>query len=338
MHRQDDVDGRHVAVARVTSWLRVDWEPQAAARPGPGVAAGVALAAPLLVGLAVGRPEAGAALLLPALLVVLPLPPDADLGERARQLVARVAAVTLAGVYAYLVGGRVWALVPAIVVAAVLGARAPRVGSVAPLAVVLIGIGGPTAAFGVPGLAQLAGGLWGAALMLPRWRRHPSGGPAPPPPRPDRTHLVRLGLTVAAAATLMAAVHHLTGSGHWLVTGTLLALRPTPEGTRAKTRQRVIGNTLGGVVGTLLVLFRPGQLTVALLIGAVGTLAYALRPANYLYWCLAFPMLLLLMDAYREPVPWYTAVVRVALVLAGGLLAVFATRWPRPPAPPPPDV
>ncbi|MFK0296562.1 FUSC family protein [Streptomyces sp. NPDC090442] len=336
MHRQDDIDGRHTVTARAASWLRVDWGPQEPAEPGPGVAAGVALAAPLLVGLATGHPEAGTPLLLPALLVVLPLPRDAGLGERARQLAARVAAVTLAGVYAYLVGGRVWALVPAITVAAVLGARAPRVGSVAPLAMVLIGIGGPNEAFGVPGLAQLAGGLWGAALVLPRWRRHPSRGPAAPQPPSDRTHAVRLGVTVAAAAALMAAVHHLTGNGHWLVTGTVLALKPTPDGTRAKTRQRVVGNTLGGVVGTLLVLLRPGQLTVALLIGVVGALAYAFRPANYLYWCLAFPMLLLLMDAYREPVPWYTAVVRVALVLAGGLLAVLATRWPRPRATSPP--
>lgn len=68
------------------------------------------------------------------------------------------------------------------------------------------------------------------------------------------------------------------------------------------------------------------------MVAAASTLAYALRPANYLYWCLAFPLLLLLITDFDHPTPWYAAVVRAALVLAGALISIAAARHLRPPA------
>ncbi|MFI1865312.1 FUSC family protein [Streptomyces jumonjinensis] len=316
----------------------MDWRAQAPADWPAGIAAGIALALPLLVGTATGYPGAGAALTLPALLVVMPLPTEADLGERVRRLGARTAAITLAGLYTFLVGGSVWALVPAIAVASAAGALLPRVGNTAGLAMVLVGITGPVEGLGIPALPQLAGSLWGAVLLLPR------SGPKTRLPlpyrKPDRTrqdwlHAARLALLLGVTSAIMAALHRLSGEAHWLLTGILLSLRPTPEATQTKARQRIIGNTLGGIAAALVLLTHPGPWAVTAVVAAAGTLAYALRPANYLYWCLAFPLLLLLLTDFGRPTPWYAAAVRAGLVLAGALISIAASRHLWPPGHPP---
>ncbi|GLF92867.1 FUSC family protein [Streptomyces yaizuensis] len=314
----------------------MEWRPQAPADWPAGVAAGAALALPLLAGTAAGHPAAGAALTLPALLVVMPLPAEAALRERTRRLGARTAAITVAGLYTFLAGGNVWALVPAIAVASAAGAVLPRVGNTAGLAMVLVGITGPVEGFGIPALPQLAGSLWGAVLLLAR------RGPKNPLPyrRPDRTrqdwlHAARLALLLGTASAVMAALHRLSGEAHWLLTGILLSLRPTPEATWTRARQRITGNTLGGIAAALVLLTHPGPWAVTAVVAVTGTLAYALRPANYLYWCLAFPLFLLLITDFDRPTPWYAAAVRAGLVLAGALVSIAASRHLWPPDQPP---
>lgn len=286
----EGVAGRPVAPAGPADW-------------GAGVAAGLALALPLLIGTALGNPEAGAALVLPVVLVVMPLPAQAGPGERARRLATRTLWITLAGVYACLIHGNDWALVPAVALTAAVGALAPRVSVTAPLAFLLVGITGPAEAFGVPGLPQLAGCLWGGILALPRWGRTPPRPPgprppAPPPPVPTAppappaarplAHAARLAALTGAAMTLITAPHHLTGDGHWLVTGVLLALTPTPHTTLVKARQRAVGTSVGCTGVALVLAARPGPWAIAATVAVLGTLAYGLRPANYLYWCIAF--------------------------------------------------
>ncbi|MGI5336184.1 FUSC family protein [Streptomyces sp. CA-181903] len=114
------------------------------------------------------------------------------------------------------------------------------------------------------------------------------------------------------------------------MTSLLLTLRPTPEETRTKFAKRLVGNSLGGVAAALILLCDPGPYAVAALVGVSGAAAYAFRPADYVYWSLASPVLLLLLSDFDEPVPWYATAVRVALNLAGGCVALLATRllWP----------
>lgn len=309
----------------------VDWRPQAPADPGAGAAAAVALGGPVGAGAWTGRTEDAVALALAALLVVIPLPSSADLAERCRRLAVRGASVTVAGVYVALVGGRVWALVPAVTAATVLGAFLPRVGVTAPLGVLLVGLTGPVEAFGVPGLPQLAGCLWAGVLALPRWGRRGPRAAAPRAVTGGRSravgHAVRAGTLVAVSSAATAALGRLTGEGHWLVTGALLALTPTPEATRTKVRQRVVGNSLGGVAAAIALAFHPGPWAIALIVAVCSALAYALRPANYLYWCLFLPPLLLLLSDFDNPLPWYAAAVRAGLVLLGGLMAAVFARW-----------
>ncbi|MFD9715770.1 FUSC family protein [Streptomyces sp. NPDC059076] len=335
--RQGSAGARHRSFAgcvRSSGWARlggVDWRAKAPADWPAGIAAGIALALPLLVGTAVEHPGVGAALTLPALLVVMPLPTEAGLGERVRRLAARTAAITLAGLYVFLVGASVWALVPAIAVASAAGAVLPRVGNTAGLAMVLVGVTGPVEGLGIPALPQLAGSLWGAGLLLfLRTPKNPHPYRKPARTAQDWLHAARLALLLGMVSAVMAALHLLSGEAHWLLTGILLSLRPTPEATQARARQRIVGNTLGAIAAALVLLTHPGPWAVTAVVAAAATLAYALRPANYLYWCLAFPLLLLLLTDFDHPTLWYAAAVRAGLVLAGALISIAASRhlWP----------
>ncbi|RLU83629.1 hypothetical protein CTZ27_28485 [Streptomyces griseocarneus] len=296
-----------------------------------GLAAGAALSVPLVVGAWAEHPGAGASVALPAVLVAMPFPAGAGTAERARCLAVRTVSVTAAGIYVALLGNGVAALAPGAAVAAFLGALLPRVGPTAALAVVLVGITGNGGhASAVPGLLQLVGCLWTAALLLPRRRgRGPAVVKEPHrPARPDvLRHAGRLALLVGAATAATGALGFLWGEGHWLVTSLLLTLRPTAEETRVKSAKRLLGNSLGGVVAALLLLCRPGPYAVAGIVGVSGAAAYAFRPVNYAYWTSASPVLLLLLSDFGRPLPWSAAVVRVGLNLLGGIVAVLATRW-----------
>lgn len=94
--------------------------------------------------------------------------------------------------------------------------------------------------------------------------------------------------------------------------------------------RRLVGNSLGGVAAAVALVSHPGPWAVAVVLAVCSGLAYALRPANYLYWCLLLPPLLLLLSDFDDPLPWHAAAVRAGLVLLGGVMAaVFAHwRWP----------
>ncbi|MYT29638.1 FUSC family protein [Streptomyces sp. MspMP-M5] len=307
--------------------------PEGRPRYADGVAAGVALAGPLAVGAWAGHAATGASVAVPAVLVAMPFPAGASRAERARCLAVRTVGVTLAGIYVALAGSGVAALAPGVAVAAFIGALVPRMGTTAALAVLLVGITGDRGhPVLLPGLPQLVGCLWTTALLLPL---RPEAARSDAPGQAHAVgssavavrHAGRLALLSGAATVATGWQGSLWGEGHWLVTSLLLSLQPTPEGTRTKSEKRVLGNSLGGVVAAVLLLARPGAYAVAAVVGISGALAYAFRPANYAYWALASPVLLLLLSDFDKPMPWYAAVVRVVLNLLGGLLAVLAHRW-----------
>ncbi|WKK24374.1 FUSC family protein [Streptomyces olivoreticuli] len=278
---------------------------------------------------------------LSVVLVALPLPTAAGRGERAWILLARTACLTSAGIYVWLIGPHTWLLVAGVTVAAAAGALAPRIGAIAPLAVLMVGITGSGASPAVPGLEQLAGGLWTSSLLLPRWGRPRADPPAPAavPAPPRRRHAARLAVLVGAVSSLLTLGGRLGGDMHWLVTSVLLTTQPTPEATRTKGVKRVLGNTVGGIATALILITQPRPTAVAATVALAGAAAYCWRPANYFYWTLAAPLLLLLLGDYDQPVPWYAAAVRVGLNILGGALALTAARWlwpthPRRTAPP----
>ncbi|WP_367133865.1 MULTISPECIES: FUSC family protein [Streptomyces] len=334
--------------------------PQGRPAYADGIAAGVAIAGPLVFGARTGHPGIGATAALCAVLMAMPLPPGAGTVERARHLAARGLWVTAAGIYVASAGRSAAALAPGVAAAAFAGALLPRVGTTAALAVLLFGITGEADNPPQwPGLVQAAGCAWTALLLLPRpSRARPAGdgpgqnpraapgpggttgadghGPAPADPHPAAPprargrpfrHAARTGTLTGVVTAVTGWQGSLWGQGHWLVTSLLLSLRPTRRETRTKAVKRLVGNALGGVVAALLLLCRPEPAAVAVLVGISGTVAYTFRPANYAYWSLASPVLLLLLSDYDSPLPWWAAVVRVGMVLSGGAVAVLASRW-----------
>ncbi|WP_188279016.1 FUSC family protein [Streptomyces sp. CBMA370] len=325
--------------------------------------------------MAAGRPEIGASLALSVVLVAMPPLRSRVLAERARTLLTRTACLTGAGIYVWLIGGHAWLLVAGVTATAAAGALLPRVGTTAPLAVLLVGITGSGAAPAVPGLEQLAGGLWASALLLPRWGRHrlgasmPAGSgrhrsgasmpspvtSAPAAPATSSTstapaapasapggwrHAARLTVLTGAVSSLLTLGGLLGGEMHWLVTSVLQTTRPTARATRLKGARRVLGNTLGGVAAAVLLLLRPGPVTVAVVIGLVGAAGYAWAPVDSLSWSLASPLLMLPLADFARHVPWYAAGIRAGLSVLGAVLALLAARllWPvpEPPVPEPP--
>ncbi|MFF2554465.1 FUSC family protein [Nocardia sp. NPDC058058] len=309
------------------------WRPQAPPDIPAGVAAGIALLTPLLAMYWAGHADIGASMSLAALLVVMPLG-TTDRAERARLLATRTVSLTAAGVVVWLIGPHTWLLVIAVTAAAALGAFLPRVGVTAALGVLLIGITGSGAATVVPGLDQLLGSLWAALLIFPNWGHRKSTPPAQAmSPRARlsspkiRHHAARLALLTAVVSSTLLSGGLLGGGAHWLVTSLLLTLQPTSEQTRAKGLQRTVGNSLGGVVTALILITNPGTITVAIGVGLAAVFGYGWRPANYLYWSLAAPALLLLLADYSTPMPWYDGALRAALNALGALIAYHSTRW-----------
>ena len=298
--------------------------------PG-GLATGAGLALPLAMATWVGHSRVGVILTLPIVLIAIPFDVPPPTLERIRVLGVRVVAIALSGVYVGLVGGRAWVLVPAVAAAAALGALTPTIGPTPAWALVLIGAPANAVAFGVPGLPQLVGGLWGLAVTAPEWSRilrrngkAPSGTPRSA--RPDPIRAATQGAAVGVASAVMAAAGHLAGDGHWLVTSVLLTSRRTHQATRARARDRAVGNIAGCLLAALLLSLHPTVWALVAILAASAIVAYGLRPANYLYWALAFPVLVLTLADIGQPVTADTAAVRAGLVVAGGLFAL-AVSW-----------
>jgi hypothetical protein len=297
----------------------------------PGaVATAAGLALPLSTATWVGHPRVGAILTLPILLIAIPFDGPTPRLERIRALGVRVVGIALSGVYVGLVGGRGWVLVPAVAAAAALGGLIPRIGPTPALALVLIGTPANAIAFGIAGLPQLVGGLWGLAVTTPEWsrilRRDDRLPPAAPgSARPDPIRAAGQGAAVGVASAAMAAAGHLTGEGHWFVTSVLLTLRRTHQATLARARNRAVGNIAGCLLAGFLLWLHPTVWVLVAILVVSAIVAYGLRPANYLYWAVAFPILVLTLADIGQPVTPGTAAVRAGLVVAGGLFALAAS-------------
>jgi uncharacterized membrane protein YccC len=298
----------------------------------PGaVATAAGLVLPLSAATWVGHSRVGVILTLPIVLIAIPFDVPTPRSERIRVLGVRVVGIALSGLYVGLVGGQGWLLVPAVAAAAALGALTPRIGPTPALALVLIGTPANAVAFGIAGLPQLVGGLWGLAVTAPEWsrilRRDDRPPPvAPGPARPDPIRAAWLGGAVGVASAVMAAVGHLAGEGHWLVTSVLLTLRRTHQATLARARDRAVGNIAGCLLAALLLSLHPTVWVLVAILAVSAIVAYGLRPANYLYWALGFPILVLTLADIGQPVTAGTAAVRAGLVVAGGLFAL-AVSW-----------
>ncbi|MGW0481156.1 FUSC family protein [Nonomuraea sp. NPDC003214] len=321
------------ALRAAAGWPRRAWDllrPEGRPDVPVGVAAGASIMLPLLAGAWLDRPGSGpgvgtgfgAAMSLATTLMLMPaafpLP---------RLMLVRGVEVTAAGVCAWLTGAHPWLLAAAVTAAAVAGALWPVLGTTGALATLFVAIMGGADVVGVPGVAQAAGAVWGALVALLLGRLSGGGSPRPEPGGSRLRHAARLGVLVGAAMTLVASLGLRVAEGHWLVTSILNTMRPTPEATGTRYAKRMLGSLAGGALAALILIGHPSTLVTALCVGAAGALAHAYRAANYAYWAIWMPVMLLLLSDFSRPEPWTASLARTAMNLLGGLAALMATRW-----------
>ncbi|MEV7598906.1 FUSC family protein [Kitasatospora sp. NPDC089797] len=329
---------------RAAALAGLRWRPENPADLTYGLVAGLGIAVPLLLGVLGGHPAEGADVATAALFVAIPSL-TGGLRARAGAIGLRTAAVTLAGVWSVYAVGLPWAGAVLITAAAVAGALWPALGANAALALLIIGVDGSGRVVGFAGALQLLGGAWLALLAAVlfggralrsrsrRTARRPAG-PGSGVPRAEqraarRGRAVRLGLLVAATTAVLTGLGAIRGEGHWLVTSVLISSQVSCTATGVKAGKRVVGNSVGAVAVTAVLLLAPSPPVLAVVTGCCALAAFTVRPANYLYWAMCAPPLLILLEDMAKPMSWSAGAVRVLLNVLGGVLAVTAVHLHR---------
>lgn len=329
-----------------------DWHPLVRPSGGStwlaGLLLGCTLAGVLVAGVRTGQDDLAARFGLGVILVALPSLPT-RLGEVGRTLGARTLAVLAGAAFVAVVDGRPGWVIGGVVGAAALGAFLPRVRVCAALAVLLCGVRAqtdPPAALPLAGeasgaLAVVLVALLGALLGR---RRTPDPAPEPAPPlspvvdrsgrrrrvAEDAEHGARMVLGLLTAFALVALSGLGLDGGHWLVTAVLLSLQRSGAATRLRVAQRLLGNTVGALLVALIMATGPSGTAMGLVAAAGFSVAFALRPINYLWWAVAAPPVLLIIGDFPHAHSWYEGAVRVGLGVGGALIVavVFSlSRW-----------
>ena len=309
-----------MAVTRVRAHLgdALAWSPEAKFDRRRLIVSIVAMAVPMLAGLALGRPKLGYLLGLGAMLLASETPGEGEAhGARAAILpaVAAVAATLLIAPFA-------WrdATMVALVTAAATLVNYSRPAAIAGMRFIVLLVlnlgltggahgGGAALLFGI-------GALWRLAVRLVAARR-PTASPAPAPAEPERTptpaqrriHWQRMlktragwqfALRLGGGLALACAIRDAWPSHHfgWIVLSIVLLTPRELEHLPVKITQRAIGTVLGVALTGALLHFVPSHVVLALIACLCGIAAPLLRPGNYAAYCVvATPVILLAMDA-----------------------------------------
>ncbi|MFJ9821081.1 FUSC family protein [Streptomyces sp. NPDC101151] len=137
------------------------------------------------------------------------------------------------------------------------------------------------------------------------------------------------------ATTVSAAVFTLTQTtalphGEWATLAVLRVLRPQYAATRERVAQRVIGNLVGGTCAALLIAAVNQPAAICLILFAIITAGFTLRPVNYAFWVVFGTPVVLLLGDVSHPGDWSDALIRIAMTLLGTTAALLGSRllWP----------
>lgn len=142
-------------------------------------------------------------------------------------------------------------------------------------------------------------------------------------------HATRVAVLVTVAMSISAALR--LPHGQWLPVTVLLGLRDTYGRTMARVGQRIIGGVAGSAIAAVLLALAPSPPHIVLIMTVFAAAGFALRPVDYLFWAVCgTPVVMMLMDLTHLS-DWDAALERIALVAAGGGIAVVGARvlWPR---------
>ncbi len=136
----------------------------------------------------------------------------------------------------------------------------------------------------------------------------------------------RHSLRFGAASAVAVSVYTLLALpiGYWITLTVSVILRPSAGETLARSRQRLLGTVLGGILAIVLATLFPHPLTIVLVMVPLTTLMMAVLPVNYgLFVFLLTPWIVLYKDI-DQPGDWGLALWRIANTLIGAGLALAA--------------
>jgi uncharacterized membrane protein YccC len=145
---------------------------------------------------------------------------------------------------------------------------------------------------------------------------------------PEFRRAARAGLAIGTAMTLVTAFGK--PHGQWLTITVMLSLRGTYGETRIRIVQRIGGVIVGSVLAAVLLALAPGQVGASLVLFVNALIGFTLRSVNYSYWAVFGTPITMMLLEFSTPSSWTLAGLRVALTIAGGVLAFLAARllWP----------
>jgi Fusaric acid resistance protein-like len=342
-------DGR-TSRRRTIVELYLSREPDARYDRHLGFAAGLAVGVPALAAETTGPAHFWILVAIGAWLAVIPAPP-APARERIHQL-PRSAALTIAATAVGLAtGDRLWALVGASLVFAVI-ISLPGITAI-PLIALVIAAQPSSVAAPVHLGAIALGSVWSSALVMTPWLGGRYGEPVRGPTLDplllrirrfwaalleaavSGSPAVRYAVRVSCCFTVTLVLLHLTDAPRptWALIGILTTLRPSWSHTRSRVVKRLIGMTAGCLLSAVLIVATHEHgVALAAAIVVCATIGRPMRGFNYGYWPIfATPVLLLLIET-GVALDLGDIAVRLLDNALGAAVALVATAfiWPDP--------
>ncbi|WP_411120272.1 FUSC family protein [Streptomyces sp. 058-1L] len=141
-------------------------------------------------------------------------------------------------------------------------------------------------------------------------------------------HALRV-TAVCAAVLILVAVTGLP-HGEWATLAVLRVLRPQYGTTLERVGQRIVGNLIGGTCAALLIAGVTDPSILAVLLFAIISAGFTLRPVNYAFWVVFGTPLVLLIGDIAQPGDWAAALERIAMTVLGSAAALLGgyLLWP----------
>jgi uncharacterized membrane protein YccC len=136
-------------------------------------------------------------------------------------------------------------------------------------------------------------------------------------------HALRLALIVTTAQLLASLLQ--VPTGYWVTLTAVVALKPSFGDTSERTVQRVVGTTLGGIVGIALVAFIHNSVAILICILVLLVTAMSVRSLSYgVFMILLTPVVILLLNLTSKG-GWEIGALRIVDSLIGGSLALLGS-------------
>lgn len=136
-------------------------------------------------------------------------------------------------------------------------------------------------------------------------------------------HALRLALIVTAAQLVASLLQ--VPTGYWVTLTAVVALKPNFGGTSQTTVQRVVGSTLGGIIGIALIALIHNPLVILACILVLLVTAMSVRSLSYgIFITLLTPIIILLLNVTSQG-GWEIGALRIVDTLIGGTLALVGS-------------